>query len=269
MRKRFERGVRERVDRVATDELVHVQRGGVGGVLRRGRRPQRPLQVGAGTREIVPAGAREPLAEHLVRELGVGHRGLPPQGVALGQAAVGLGVDPADEEGRDRRDAGDVLAAPDPLFEPLEVCLDHLLIPLKGKDQRDVDVETRGGRVGDRGQAFSSGRDLDHHVGPGEPPEQILRLGERALRVVREIRVHLDRHEAVVAAEVVERLAQDVGRVGDVAFDEGPVRSVDARAAADDFAQLLVVVGPGRHRLLEDGGVRRDTADPVLGHEVP
>ena len=38
------------------------------------------------------------------------------------------------------------LAAPDPLLEPFEVGLDHLLIPLEGKDQRDVDVEAGGER---------------------------------------------------------------------------------------------------------------------------
>ena len=55
---RVDRRLRERVDRVAADQLVDVQRGGVRRVLRRRRRPQRPLQPRAGRREIVPARAR-------------------------------------------------------------------------------------------------------------------------------------------------------------------------------------------------------------------
>ena len=126
----------------------------------------------------------------------------------------------------DATDAMPRMSSPpaDPLLEPFEIGLDHLLVPLQREDQRDVDVEAGGGGVGDRREAFAGRRDLDHHVGPAEPGEQLLRLGEGALGVVREIGVHLDRDEAVAAVPLVVVGPEDVGRVGDVALDERPVR---------------------------------------------
>ena len=89
-----------------------------------------------------------------------------------------------------------------------------------------------------------------------------------AVGVVREVGRHLDRDEAVGAVPLVVVRPQDVGGVGDVGGDEVPVRVGGRRAAGRDLAQLRVVVGARRHRLLEDRRVRRDAADAVLAHEI-
>ena len=57
-RERVDRCLRERVDGVAADQRVDVERGGVRRVLRRRRRPQRALHPRALRRERVPARAR-------------------------------------------------------------------------------------------------------------------------------------------------------------------------------------------------------------------
>ena len=67
------------VDRVGADELVDVERVGVGGVLGRRRRPQRALHLGALRGQRLPAGAGERLEEELVGQLGLGDGGLAPQ----------------------------------------------------------------------------------------------------------------------------------------------------------------------------------------------
>ena len=97
------------VDGGRPDQAVHVEQVGVARVLGRGGGPQRPLHPGALGPQRLPALAGEGVVEVLVGRLGLGHRGGAPQaedgGVALLaagqglQAAVDLGVDPADEEG--------------------------------------------------------------------------------------------------------------------------------------------------------------------------
>ena len=93
------------------DQVVDVEQVGVGRVLGRGRRPQRPLHAGALGPQRLPALAGEGAVEVLVGHLGLGHGRLAPQGEDGGvaglptgqglEAAVDLGVDPADEEGGD------------------------------------------------------------------------------------------------------------------------------------------------------------------------
>ena len=91
------------VDRVGPDEAVDIQGVGVGGVLGRRRRPQRPLRLGAPGGQPLPPPAGETVAEQPVGQLGLGDRGLAPQrqrvaGADDVQATVDLGVDPADKE---------------------------------------------------------------------------------------------------------------------------------------------------------------------------
>ena len=124
--------------------VVDVERGGVRRVLRGGRRPQRPLHPRALRRERVPPRAGERREEELVRELGVGDRGRPAQRVALGEPAVGLGVDPAHEERRDRREVARCRRrARRGCSSPSRNALDDLRVALETEDQRDVDVDTR------------------------------------------------------------------------------------------------------------------------------
>ena len=65
---------------------------------------------------------------------------------------------------------------------PREVGVDDLLVARDGEEQRDVDVDAARGELLDRRDAGLGGRDLDHHVGPGEARPQLERLLDRRRR---------------------------------------------------------------------------------------
>jgi hypothetical protein len=69
--------------------------------------------MGAGRGQAGPALSREPPAEQLIGEAGLGHAGQPDEAARLRaadapEAAVDLSVDPADEERRHTAHPGDV-----------------------------------------------------------------------------------------------------------------------------------------------------------------
>ena len=114
----------------------------------------------------LPARAGEALLPALIGELGVGDRDLAAQllqGGALRRTRGSLdrlveqlvhrGIDAADEEARDARDAADRLTRRDALFEAGEKGLDHLLVDLLREQQRDVDVDAFGEQLADRRNA--------------------------------------------------------------------------------------------------------------------
>ena len=78
----------------------------------------------------------------------------------------------------------------------------------------DVKRQALVDRLLDRGNPLIGAGDLDHHVRAVEALPVVTRLCEGALRVMREIRCDLERHEPV--AVLLEHGAQDVGRVLDV-----------------------------------------------------
>ena len=73
---RLDRGVGQRVDRVRPDQVVDVERVGVGRVLRGRARPQRALHAGAAGRQRIPARPGERLARTAGRRAWPGRR--PP-----------------------------------------------------------------------------------------------------------------------------------------------------------------------------------------------
>jgi hypothetical protein len=80
--------------------------------------------------------------------------------VAFREPAVGFGVDPAHEEGRDRPDRADA-APPDSLLQPFEQA-SITLDAGRAQDQRDVGVEAAMASV----IAGVLGSPTDHDVGP-------------------------------------------------------------------------------------------------------
>ena len=113
--KRLDGRVGQGVDGVGTDQLVDVQRVGVGRVLGRRAGPQRPLHSGTLGGQRLPPMAAEGLLEHAGRPACPGRRApLPRSARASGRAdrlesMIDLGVDPADEEAGhagDRRQIG-------------------------------------------------------------------------------------------------------------------------------------------------------------------
>ena len=107
--------------------------------------------------------------------------------MTLGQPPVGLGVDAAHEERRHRSQIAEIAARRGAPLEARQESTDDFLVALEAEDQCDVDIDTRRKGVDDRGEAFGSARDLDHHVRASEALPQLLRLLGRRRGVVREI----------------------------------------------------------------------------------
>ena len=120
-------GGRHGIDGFVADQLFDVENVGVGFVLGAGAGPEEALRVCALFLEGLPAGRGHHLEIMLVGQLGVGDGDLTADclqggslrivgGHALVDGAVDLAVDAADEEARDRGDAGDVLALAGAVF---------------------------------------------------------------------------------------------------------------------------------------------------------
>ncbi len=200
---RLDRLARHRVDRVGPGELLDVEDVAVVGVLGRGRRPQAALRARALRRQRLPVGAREDVLVGLVGQLRVGDRQLALELVVTAdvvEALVDLGVDARHEEGGDRGDLGQVAAALGETLEAADVRLGDLAVALEREDQRHVDGDAGGDRLLDRGQALLRGRDLHEQVRAVDVLRQPLRLVGRALGVVGEVRVDLERDPAVLGA---------------------------------------------------------------------
>ena len=100
--------------------------------------------------------------------------------------------------------------------------------------------------------------------GPVDGGREGLGLLDRPGGVVRQARVDLDRHAAVLAAAASNTRQEDVARVADVLGRQGEHGLVDALAGIGELADLGVVgvaLGQGG---LEDRRVGRD-ADDALG----
>ncbi len=218
------------------------------------------------------------MLEQLVGELGLGERGLAVQlgGAlrtipALGddgvEAAVDLGVDAADEERRDRRDARGVAPAGDEALEAALVGLDHPFVAIEREDQRHVHASSFGDHRLDRRQSLDGGGDLDEQVRLADALVQRTGrvLGPR--RVVRQPGEDLDRDEAVAAPRGVVEGAQDGERTAGVEEHQLPVRLLDRRAAADQLLELRVVGVARLDRLGHDRRVGGQAAH-ALGDEA-
>ena len=178
-----------------------------------------------------------------------------------GQPLVDLGVDPGDEERRDRRDRGDVVPVGRRLLEPGHVGVDDLAVAGEREDQRHVDRDPLGQRRGDRRDALGRGRDLDVHVRPVDQPPQLLGLGDRRLGVAREPRVDLERDPPVDAVGGVVDRPEHVGRPADVVGGDHPRRLFDRDLAHREVLDLRFVGVALGQRVGEDRRVRRHPAD--------
>ena len=256
---------RHRVDRLGPDQLLDVDDVAVLGVLGRGRRPQAALRGRALGGERVPVRAREDLLVGLVGELGVGDRELALElGVAgLVEPLVGLGVDARHEERGDGGDAGRVAAALDEPLQAADVGLGDLAVALEREDQRDVDGDPARDRLLDRRQALLRGGDLHEQVRAVDQLVEVRGLLDRALGVVGEVRVDLERDPAVLAAALVVHRTQHVAGGLDVAGGEREEDVLRLALALEHLAQLLVVGVALGDRALEDGRVRGHAPDAL------
>ncbi len=250
---RFERVRRDRVDGILRDERLDVHQLRIRRVLGRGRGPERALHVRALDAQRGESVAFEQLLEALIGQFGAGDRGFAEQvldvfaAVDLGlQLLVDGGVDARDEDRGDRRDPIDRLAARGALFQSFDVGVGGRFVPVDREQQGDVDVDAGCDRGLDRGDAFPRSRDLDHHVGPIDRLPKTLRRGDRSLGVASKVRRDFERDVAVQRVRRLVDRREEVAR----AAHGGRVALVHQRA------QLLVVVGPGPDRLLEDRRIR-------------
>ncbi len=255
------RGRRDGVDGFGTDEGIHVEGVGVGGVFRARGGPQRTLDARAFEFETFPAMRGEDRAERLVGEFRVGDGGLAAQGRALGQFGVDLGIDARDEERGDRGDVVNRLSRGQAVFEAVKVGDHHFGVTLQREDERDVDVDSRGDDGAYGGDALGRGGDLDHQVGLADAFPELFCLCDGGLGIVGEIRADFETDESVAAVRFfVKRQEQVAGflNIFDRELPEDLLR-VPARPGEGNQRGIVIVrLGDG---VVENGRVGRDAAN--------
>jgi hypothetical protein len=140
-------------------------------------------------------------------------------------------------------------------------------VRLHREEQRHVDVDPARDRLLDRGNARFGARDLDQQVRAVDALPVLARLLDRRLGVVREAGLDLERHEAVGAVRLLPYAAKDVAGELDVRDRDLVVDLARVHAPGGQLGDLLVVVGRAEDGLLEDRGVRRDSAQRQLALE--
>ena len=259
------------VDRVRADQLVDVERVGVLGVLRRRRRPQRTLHVGALGRQRVPALAAEDAPELLVGDPRVGDGGLA---LELGRAAllvergVDLAVDARDEEARDGRDPVDRLAGVGAALQAADVGLRDLHVALHVEQERHVHGDARGGQLLERLDALGGAGHLDEDVVLADLPVEALGRLDGARGVERQLGRQLEGHVAVLPLGLLVHAAQDVGSVADVLERQAEEDLARIVRVLERALEALVVALGVPHGLLEDRGVGSDAADAIVLDET-
>ena len=273
----IEGGGGDRVDRVASDQLLDVEDVAVARVLRARARPEQPLGLGSPAGEGLPARCLEDLPVALIDELRVGDGDPaeePLQQDALRRGGgleaprhdlVDRGVDPADEEAGHARHPAQIGAPRGAGLQALDVGLGHLLVDLLGEEEGHVDVDPLADELADGRDPLGRGRDLDHGVVPADRLPEPPGLLQGPVDIVREMGRHLEADVAVAPRCPLVDRPQQVGGILDIADRQGLVSRF--RVPAGPPVQLLqlprVVIAAG-DGLLEDGGVGRHPFEPVF-----
>jgi hypothetical protein len=182
----------------------------------------------------------------------------------LVEPLVGLRVHARDEERGDRRDVLRVPAALDEPLDAADVRLGHFAVALQREDQRDVDRDAAGDRLLDRGQSRLRRRDLDVDVVALDHGVQVGRLVDRGLRVVRVVRIDLERDPPVLAVGAVPDLLEQVAGAPDVLAREREEDVLGLLLLRRLLADLVVVVVAVGDRALEDRRVGRHADDALV-----
>jgi hypothetical protein len=157
-------------------------------------------------------------------------------------------------------------------LERAQVRVSQLLVAFKREKQGDIDVDTLVQGLLDRGDARFGAGDLDHQVGPIDPAPVIARLGQRAGRIVSEVRRKLEAHIAVSHARFVVRRSQDVARRLYVSHDQIFVDLVRRQAAGGFRVDLFVIQMRAGDGVVERLRIRGNAAQRLVAHtpcEVP
>src|SRR5699024_2436095 len=103
-----------------------------------------------------------------------------------------------------------------------------------------------------------------HHAGPVHPDGKLPGFADGSGRVVGEPRLHFDGNSAVLAAGPLVDGGEDVAGGPHVIGGDIEDCFSDARAAAGEVSELVVVVIPGAEGLGEDRRVRGDHRDVTV-----
>ena len=259
--------LRYRVHRAGRDESLHVQHVRVRSVLGAGRGPERALDPGPGLGEPLPAGPAEDLAGASVGDPGVGHRDRATQRGIHRQRRVYRGIDPRHEERGDARDPRDRFPLVEASLQASQIRLRALFVRCNGEQQREIDVDPGGDEALQGLDARHRRRDFDHAVRSIHQPCEPGGFVDRLLGVVLHSGGHLEGDEAVDAVALVVDRSQHVRGLLDVVHGQPHERVVGGWGPlVRDLADGIVVVAGARNRLREDGGVRRQAADPAPSH---
>ena len=206
----------------------------------------------------------------LVGELCIGNRELPLQVASTDrlEPLVGLGIDPGDEEARDREHLARVASGGDEPLEATEIGLGNGGIALEREDQRHIDRDTLGDAVLDRTEPGLGSRDLDVEVRPIDLIVEAKRLLEGAFALVRECRVNLERHPPVDPRRALPDRAHQIASATDVVHREREEDLGRVVGPRRELAQLGVVEVAIGECFLEDRRVGRHADDRVVGHET-
>ena len=128
---------------------------------------------------------------------------------------------------------GGVASAGEEGLEARHVGVDDLAVAGEGEDQCDVDAATCGGHRFDGRYSGVGGGDLDHQVGPVDPPVEVLGVVDGGGGVVGDFRRHLYGDEPVASATGFVERREQVGGSGYVGDDQFPVGVFERRAGLE------------------------------------
>jgi len=148
------------------------------------------------------------------------------------------------------------------------VCIEHLPVPLKGKDEGNVDVDTFVDRLLDSRNVFVSGRDLDEDIRALHALLEPTRLFDALLGIAGDVGSDLDANIAVKMSSTFIDIPKSIRSVCDIfqhKLQEYPARiSVLASASADERFHLCVVVSAVSYGLFKNGRIARHSNDADL-----
>ncbi len=219
----IERGGRNGVDGVGTDESIHIQGVGVGGVFGASGSPKRALNAGAeASLERGKARRGENRFKGVVGKFGVGDCRASTQGRTFGQARVNFGIHARDEERGNGGNHVDWFIHGNAVFQSRDVGIHHGAVAFDGKDQRDIDINARRDCLTNGGNALFRGGDFHHQVWAIDPRPKFLRLLNRAFGVVGKVRADFKTDVAVAAFGFIVQRAEKVAGLLNVFNGETP-----------------------------------------------
>ena len=269
----------DRVDGVRADERLDIQEVAVGGILRPGTGPERPLDLRPFCTERGETRAFKYFLERLIHEFGIRDSNIAEQslhpgnggrvflsGDLLPQEIIDERVDAADKNARNGGDAGDRLSLFRPELESLDVGACHFLVPLDREYERNVDVVPFADRPGDRREPLFCRGDLHHDIFAVDPGGELPDLRVRGLSVPCLCRGHLDTDVAIPSSGPVVGDPEEIGRHLYVFHHEGlnDLRSRGLRVLRQDLTELRVVVGAPRYRFVEYRRIGRHPEQPLV-----